>query len=515
MIILGLDGATLSVLRPWTEAGELPTFKRLFNESVHSDLESTEPPVTIPAWLTFATSRTPEDLDMYGFTHFNREIREPELTHDRYVSGKLWDVVSDQGGKSVVFNIPGSYPWQEIDGTIVAAAPEYKESYAYPEERWDELVNLVDGYKLRIDAESGTEEYVQQGLDLVEKRFTAFEHFIEQEEPDLAVGLIRATDRIAHHYWNEEITEDNDLLDVYKTVDRRLGKFLKRHEEENVVIMSDHGFEAIDSYFAVNNVLQQRGFTTLSESGDYRRAALGMMRVVARRVLSKLGLLTFVRRHVPEETVRSVPSGTTLGLDNAISLGRIDWDETVAVADSGGKTALVYVFEDDVTERERLLGDIEDALRDAVSEVEVEATFTRTDCGKLHTPDIKMTIRTSGVYTSSRFDVEGSVFHEDSSGHAMNGIFFARGPDFQNGKVEDARLIDIAPTVLHGLGMSIPEYMTGDVLDVFKPESDPGRNKHSRYEFVGGDAIAEGRVSGDEERKTEVKNRLRDLGYID
>jgi hypothetical protein len=122
-----------------------------------------------------------------------------------------------------------------------------------------------------------------------------------------------------------------------------------------------------------------------------------------------------------------------------------------------------------------------------------------------------MTIRTSGVYTSYRFDVDGSVFYEDSSGHAMNGIFFARGPDFRNGKVENVRLIDIAPTVLHGLGMSIPEYMTGDSLDVFKSESDPRRNKHSRYEFVGEDAITEGDVSGDEERVTEVKNRLRDL----
>jgi predicted AlkP superfamily phosphohydrolase/phosphomutase len=515
MIILGLDGATLSLLRPWAEAGELPTFERLFDESVHGDLESTEPPVTIPAWLTFATSRTPEDLDMYGFTHFNRETRELELTHDEYVSGKLWDVVRDQGGRSVVFNIPGSYPWQEIDGTIVAAAPEYKESYAYPEERWDELVDLVDGYKLRIDAESGTDEYVEQGLDLVEKRFTAFEHFIQKENPDLAVGLIRATDRIAHHYWDEEMSKDNDLLDVYRAVDRRLGEFLERHEDENVVVMSDHGFEAIDSYFAVNYVLEQRGFTTLIESGDHGRAALGKLRVGARRVLSKLDLLTFVRRHVPEETVRSIPSGTTLGLDNAISLGRIDWDETVAVADSGGKTALVYVFEDDEPERERLLGDVEDALRDAASEARIEVTFTRTARGGVHTPDLKMTIRTSGVYTSSRFDVDGSVFHEDSSGHAINGIFFARGPDFRDGELKGAHLIDVAPTVLHGLGMDIPEYMSGEVLNVYDPESAPARNERSRYEFVGGDAIAEGGVSGDEERETEVKDRLRDLGYID
>lgn len=515
MIILGLDGATLSLLRPWAEAGELPTFKRLFEESVYGELESTEPPVTIPAWLTFATSRTPEDLDMYGFTHFNRETRELELTHDRYVSGKLWDVVSDQGGRSVVFNIPGSYPWQGIDGTIIAAAPEYKESYAYPEERWDELVDLVDGYKLRIDAESGTEEYVEQGLDLVEKRFTAFEHFIQEENPDLAVGLIRAPDRIAHHYWNEEVSADNDLLAVYRAVDRRLGEFLDRHEDENIVIMSDHGFEAVETYFAVNHVLEQHGFATLTDSGSTGRAALGKLRVAARRALSKVELLTFVRRHVPEETVRSVPSGSTLGLDNALSLGRIDWDETVALADSGGKTALIYAFEEDADERERVLSDIETALHDAASAAEIDVTFTPTRRTGVHTPDLKMTVQTSGVYTSSRFDVDGAVFHEDSSGHAMNGIFFAQGPDFRDGHIADARLIDIAPTILHGLGMRVPEYMSGNVLDVFSPESGLSQRGTKRYKFSGKDAVAEGGVLGDEERETEVKDRLRDLGYID
>lgn len=515
MIVLGLDGATFSLIRPWAEAGELPTFQRLLEDSVSGPLESTEPPVTIPAWLTFATSRTPEDLDMYGFSHFNRETRELELTHDEYVPGKLWDVVSDQGGRSVVFNIPGSYPWQAIDGTIIAAAPEYKTAYAYPEDRWDELVELVDGYRLRIDAEPGSDEYVEQALELVEKRFTAFEHFIEKENPTLAVGLIRATDRVAHHYWNTDVIETNDLLRVYRAVDDRLERFLERHEDENVLVMSDHGFEAIDSYFAVNHVLEQADLVQLTDSADRTQAALGQLRVGARKLLSKLGLLTFVRRHVSEERVRSIPSGTTLGLDNALNLGRIDWDETVAVADSGGKTMLIYVLEDDLDAREPLIDEVESTLDAAAAAEGIDVTFTRPQRAGVHTPDLKMTVQSKGVYTSSRFDVDGPVFHDDSSGHAMDGIFVGRGPAFRTGSLDDARLIDVAPTVLHGLGMAIPEYMTGHVLDVFDPESEVGSLEVDYYPFSGDEAISEGGIGGDDEKQTEVKRRLRELGYID
>jgi predicted AlkP superfamily phosphohydrolase/phosphomutase len=253
MIVLGLDGATLSLIEPWVASGHLPTFERLLDESVHGKLESTIPEITVPAWPAFATGRDPANLDMYGFTHFNRETYENDLSHDEFVHGKMWDVVDDQGGSAVVFNIPGSYPWQAIDGTIIAAAPEYKEEYAQPPERWQELSDLVDGYKLRNDKPPGSREYVDLSLELVDKRFEGFQHFIRKEQPDLAVGLIRATDRVAHHYWGADsvppASTDNPVFEVYRRVDERLGEFFDAHENEDVVIISDHGFEKVRRNF--------------------------------------------------------------------------------------------------------------------------------------------------------------------------------------------------------------------------------------------------------------------------
>ena len=58
-----------------------------------------------------------------------------------------------------------------------------------------------------------------------------------------------------------------------------------------------------------------------------------------------------------------------------------------------------------------------------------------------------------------------------------NGILIASGPDIKPGdKTEAARLIDIAPTVLHMMGLPVPQDMDGRVLkELFKEESDPAQ----------------------------------------
>ena len=518
MIVLGLDGATFTLIDAWVDAGHLPNFARLREESVTGDLESTVPEVTVPAWPSFATGRDPTTLDMYGFTHFNRQTRENDLSHDEFVPGKMWDVVDDQGGRSVVFNIPGSYPWQAIDGTIVAAAPEYKEEYSHPPERWDEVVDLVDGYKLRNDKNPGSRTYVEESLDLVDKRFEAFEHFVAEEDPNLAVGLIRGTDRVAHHYWGPEsvppASTDNAIFEVYQRVDEHLGAFLDAHEDEDVIVMSDHGFEKVRRVFAPNHVLEDAGMVSLGESGDATQAALGSLRDLASDVLGRVGLLTFARKVVPASTVSNLPTGDQLGLDNAISMGRIDWDGTEAVVDQGQKTALVYTFADDSDRVADVCDRVQDELQAALDDADLDARFERLDRGGVHTPDMAMILETPEVHVTSRFDVEEPVVDVDTSGHARNGVFYARGPSFRDGDIAGAAITDVAPTVLHALGYRPPETMTGDVLDVFAPDAEAAECEPETYAFVGADAVTEGGVEGDEQ-EDEVKDRLRELGYLE
>ena len=59
VLAIGLDGATMDLIRPWAAEGELPALERLMSEGVSGELDSTLPPVTSPAWPSFATGKNP------------------------------------------------------------------------------------------------------------------------------------------------------------------------------------------------------------------------------------------------------------------------------------------------------------------------------------------------------------------------------------------------------------------------------------------------------------------------
>ncbi|HJS30053.1 MAG TPA: hypothetical protein VJ768_10550, partial [Anaerolineales bacterium] len=52
-----------------------------------------------------------------------------------------------------------------------------------------------------------------------------------------------------------------------------------------------------------------------------------------------------------------------------------------------------------------------------------------------------------------------------SGNHRPEGILIANGPAFKRGELlKDARMIDLAPTLLHLAGVPVPEDMEGRVL---------------------------------------------------
>ena len=60
--IIGLDGVTFDLLRPFMDEGRMPNFKRLMDEGASGELTSTIPPVSASAWastISFANGSSP------------------------------------------------------------------------------------------------------------------------------------------------------------------------------------------------------------------------------------------------------------------------------------------------------------------------------------------------------------------------------------------------------------------------------------------------------------------------
>jgi predicted AlkP superfamily phosphohydrolase/phosphomutase len=131
-------------------------------------------------------------------------------------------------------------------------------------------------------------------------------------------------------------------------------------------------------------------------------------------------------------------------------------------------------------------------------------------------PDIMFLPNASGLFagsmtgfSSNKWIFENSVW---PGHHCMEGILLARGKGFKTDEpVEGARLVDLAPTILHILGNKIPADMDGRVLtELFEETFLEGRP--IEYSEPAEDEDAPATLSDEEQE--DVIRRLKDLGYL-
>ncbi len=143
VLIVGFDGATWDILTPLIQQGKLPTFRKLVEEGTSGYMESTVPPVTIPAWISMFSGLKPQQLGIFDFNRIVVEdgIMESRLFNSSDYKGRLmWDFLSRKGMKSLVLNVPGTYPPYPIEGHLIGFDYTPMEKCTYPGELEEILI---------------------------------------------------------------------------------------------------------------------------------------------------------------------------------------------------------------------------------------------------------------------------------------------------------------------------------------------------------------------------------------
>src|ERR687895_2703800 len=103
VLMLGLDGATYSVLDPAFEAGHMPKFKSLLDRSASGTLVSTIPPYTPPEWTSIFTGVNPGRHGIFGFMLGNVQRKGGLVRLDRVAAPAIWNVANAQGSRVGIF----------------------------------------------------------------------------------------------------------------------------------------------------------------------------------------------------------------------------------------------------------------------------------------------------------------------------------------------------------------------------------------------------------------------------
>ncbi|MGM0441387.1 MAG: alkaline phosphatase family protein [Elusimicrobiota bacterium] len=275
VLLIGWDcGAPGLVFDRYKE--ELPNVKKIMKEGVWGDLQSVVPPITIPAWRSMVTGKTPGELGRWGFRSrhgYSYEDFDIALSSD-LDRDAIWDKLETEELKSICSGIPPSFPPYRINGNLIGGflTPDTDKRYTYPESLKEEIEDLVGEYP--VDTEFRVEDkdrIKESAFDMAEKHFKVLEYLIREKEWNFAMHVEIGLDRVQHAFWRyfdekhhlyEPDSEyKNVIRDYYKLLDKWLGRIMNIIDEDTLLLVaSDHGAKRMKGCFCVNQWLNDIGY---------------------------------------------------------------------------------------------------------------------------------------------------------------------------------------------------------------------------------------------------------------
>ncbi len=537
ILVIGIDGGTFDLITPWAEAGDLPTLARLMSEGVHGPLESTLPPVTSPAWPTFATGKNPGKHGVFDF--IRPRGGEFELVNATSIRAPtVWQIVSAAGRTAGVMNVPVTYPPTPIAGFVIAGMlSPAGGTFTYPADLLSRYADLKP-YRIapRVQYKAGNEEeFAADLLDLVTRRGEYARRLLEDFPHDFLMFHFQATDIMQHAFWkfidpthprydpSAAARFGPALKEVYRRVDRFVGQMLDRLDDDTtVILMSDHGFGPLHYVVNLNLFLLDKGLLRLRRGAWTRlKAALfraGLTPASVWHLVERTGLQNCVWR--VSKATRNKVVGKFLSFDD------VDWSRTRAY--SIGHVGQIYVNlrgrepegsvppEEYDAVRQEVIAALGDLRHPETGQPLVDAVIPGEEVAHgpyaHRSPDLHLVLDGYRTIAFPLFATDNRIvtrqIRGDSGCHRRHGIFIAWGAGIRRGTtVAGARILDLAPTILHLMGLPVPDDMDGRVLTEALTITRP-----VEYQAAGPSAGAEAALSSEEE--AEVEERLRALGYL-
>jgi len=551
-IVVGIDGGSPQLIEAWATQGKLPGFARLMQEGVFGPLASVPNMRSAAAWTSFMTGRNPGKHGIYEFYEYAADQQKIRFLKGGDRDGAtLWGLLSAAGRNVGVINVPMTYPAEKVNGFLIAGldAPGRKsrgfveppELLAELEERFGEYI-LEPGLTGHIVA-GNTDTAVETLWAELDQKVKVSNHLAAEKPWDLFVTVFRSLDAVQHCFWKHMDPEHpfhdaeqakrygSVILQAYQRVDGYLNELLDRLDDHtNLFVISDHGFGAKHlATTQLNRWLEAEGFLTYRRRGILVKLLGSIYRAVVggtfRRTKEKLTrFLPFLRNMVQYQ----------------LCFAEIDWTKTTAYTDTLyptiwinrrpegplGKEASDERYQELVGRLRKRLAD----CRDSVSGVPVVGdVFAKGEI--YHGPHID---RAPDLLIRWREDIAihglAGLRQEDRGGdtripgedpsvisgdHRVHGILFARGPAIRRGvRVQDANLVDIAPTVLYAMKEPVPRDMDGRVVQGIFEESFSRENEVRLSDAGGfGSGGQDGGYSSEDEQV--IAERLKALGYLE
>ncbi|MFB6207750.1 MAG: alkaline phosphatase family protein [Candidatus Nanohaloarchaea archaeon] len=445
LLVFGMDGAVREYVEEAIDRGLMPNLEKFMEEGSFGELESTTPPVTIPAWVSMFSGLQPDKFDTFHMTAMDRDYNVGVNQSRKWRGRMAWDRLEGSFG---VINVPGTSPVWELDGFMLEGFPMVEDPDCYPSELLEELPEMEFENVREKPTREGRRKALFKNFDRRKKAFAELDR-----DSDVRIEVYQLTDTMAHK--SDSLDE---VLEAYEKVDEVLGDRMEQYD--NVLLVSDHGFTHVDRYFYINTWLEKNGFLARKQSNTGKRTVQKLLGPLAetplRPVLKKLN------------DIISSETGVDFSPKSG-ALDEIDFEKTEAFSYLRGTANYADININDsrwasgpVENREEVAERVKEEME---KEEFVEEVMLREEIydEPENMPDLIVKTDENTAIGPPLFSK--TLFRTNAFVHSKVGIYGTYGPAFRSGELEDADIVDVAPTLAKYLGQELD--VDGSPLDVF------------------------------------------------
>jgi predicted AlkP superfamily phosphohydrolase/phosphomutase len=529
-LLIGLDGATFTVLDRLMQQGVMPFMRQAIERGTRCELMSPPNHITPSSWASLMTGRSPGN---HGVFDFVQPIETDRGIYVKFVDGRdlqaetIWSIASRQGCKVTCLNFPLTYPIRDVHGYVVPGFISRRtiRSACFPSDLWSELTQIPEfnpreiGWDLNTERKAiqvvpdeELEELIEFHIRREQRWLTLWSYLNERHPCEFSAVLFDGIDKLQHLAW-PFIDEDCfparpsplDLrvrarcLDYFRELDRVLAAVVEQvGDDTRIFMVSDHGLGPTQDIFYVNVWLHEHGFL---EWGNVEQVPEGDEEIAAQRMKTQHGLLDWA--HTIAYAVSPSSNGVYIRVQAAPGDPGIPADRYADVRDEIARGLLSFVDPESG----------QSVVRRAMTREEI---YAGTHMGMA--PDLTLALRDQGFISVLNGSSVLSRRARAKGMHRPEGIFVALGPGIRRDhRANMLNMVDVSSALLYSLGLEIPVDLEGQFpVDMFDPslmEVAPPRSGARTRTAQRDGRTAVSAFSAQEEAA--LAAHLRRLGYIE
>lgn len=536
LMIVGLDGATWTILDRLIGRGSMPVLGEMISRGVRGALRSVVPCNSAAAWASFATGKGPAGHGVFEFRHASADSDRLRrvVSASSVRSETLWAMLNRKGYRVAVLNVPAvTYPVSEVDGFMVSGmlTPRLDEGFAHPASVREKILARTGG-RYVIDSpwrlfKDRPGDLMQDIEDVTAQRLDVLSALLGEEEWDVACVVLESPDRLQHCMWrymdpgHPRYSEPEAAIWMprverhFQELDAAIGRFLSMlAEDAAVMVVSDHGFRSSEWQVLVNGWLAAEGYLQIAGGGGLRSTLLGMDHPLVLRLRRRIS------RMVSDEVRTRVARRPSIDWEKTRAYCPWDHQQAVRINLAGRDPGGIVDPEDYGV----LVAEIREKLRAWRNPQTGAHVVDRVLTGReLYGEDLDPRVPDLVFLTSDGHRVAPPLNETGpqlgstgwaSGDHDLPGILVASGGPFSRSRERvDADLVDVLPSALFALGETVPDDLDGRVReDLFSDAFLASRRVAFEHARAGAEHAERSLSEEDEEKLTES---LRNLGYLE